>query len=125
MTDNVNHPAHYASKFRTKPIECIDITRHLGFCAGNAFKYVWRAGDKGDNKKAVEDIEKAEFYLDDLKESGISVVDETAQAVFDLIDDDGSDRYQALRYIVYGEFSDAWWVLDSMKAAFIKGQNNG
>ena len=86
---------------------------------------MWRAGDKGDTKKAVEDIEKAKFYLDDLMAKGISVVDETAQAVFDLIDDDGSDRYQALRYIVYGEFSDAWWVLDRMKAAFIKGQNNG
>ena len=52
--DNVNHPKHYASNFSTawyvpnvRGIECIDITRHLDFCRGNAFKYVWRAGRKG------------------------------------------------------------------------------
>ena len=60
MTDNVNHPKHYTS--HPSGIECIQITRHMGFNLGNAFKYIWRAGLK-DN--AVEDLEKALWYIRD------------------------------------------------------------
>jgi len=41
-------------------VECIQITRHMNFCLGNAMKYIWRAGLKGD---AVEDLRKAVFYI--------------------------------------------------------------
>lgn len=51
--DSVNHPVHYQPKFSTRPVECIDITRNMPFCSGNAFKYIWRSGDKGDNAKAI------------------------------------------------------------------------
>lgn len=59
MTDNVNHPAHYTG--HPSGIECIQIVEHYGFCIGNAIKYLWRAGLKGD---AIEDLKKARWYLD-------------------------------------------------------------
>lgn len=67
MTDNVNHPEHYTSSDAYCPgcertIECIDVTRHLGFNAGNAIKYIWRYELKG----GVEDLKKARWYLNDL-----------------------------------------------------------
>jgi len=59
MTDMINHPPHYAS--HPSGVECIQITEHMGFCIGNAIKYLWRAGLKGD---AIQDLEKARFYID-------------------------------------------------------------
>ena len=80
--DNVNHPKHYTEGFAPVNIECIDITRHMGFCLGNAFKYVWRAGKKGGKEKAVEDLEKAKWYI---REGRLEKAGEAAQAVFRLI----------------------------------------
>lgn len=57
--DVVNHPSHY-TKFG---VEVIDLTEHLSFCAGNAVKYVARAGLK-DPSKHVEDLKKAAWYID-------------------------------------------------------------
>jgi hypothetical protein len=59
--DVVNHPKHYTDP---SGIECIEISRELPFDMGNAFKYVFRAGKKYPSK-ALEDIEKAEFYIKD------------------------------------------------------------
>ena len=42
-------------------MECIEVVEHFGFCIGNAIKYLWRAGLKGD---AIEDLEKARWYVD-------------------------------------------------------------
>ncbi|BBX87868.1 DUF3310 domain-containing protein [Mycolicibacterium aubagnense] len=58
--DPVNHPSHYTN--HPSGIECITVTRLLGFDIGNATKYVWRRGDKGN---AIQDLDKALFYLDD------------------------------------------------------------
>ena len=58
MNDNVNNPKHYTS--HPSGIDCIQITEHMGFCLGNAMKYVWRADLKGD---AIEDLEKAVWYV--------------------------------------------------------------
>jgi hypothetical protein len=58
MSDSVNHPTHYTS--HPSGIECIWITEHMGFCLGNAIKYIWRADIKGD---AIEDLEKAAWYI--------------------------------------------------------------
>jgi hypothetical protein len=33
----------------------------MGFCLGNAVKYIWRCGQKGD---AIEDLKKARWYID-------------------------------------------------------------
>jgi hypothetical protein len=58
---NVDHPDHYQSD----RYECIDVIESLGlgsgFSIGNAIKYLWRAGRKGN---AVEDLEKARWYID-------------------------------------------------------------
>lgn len=58
--DNVEHPKHYTS--HPSGIECIEVTRHMGFNLGNAVKYIWRADLKND---AIEDLEKAVWYLMD------------------------------------------------------------
>ena len=55
---SVNHPPHYNS--HPSGIECIEIVQHMNFCLGNAFKYIWRAGSKGDT---IEDLNKAIFYI--------------------------------------------------------------
>ena len=57
--DPVNHPAHYTQ--HPSGVECIQITEHMNFCRGNAVKYIWRAGEKGNE---VEDLKKARWYLD-------------------------------------------------------------
>jgi len=59
MSDPVNHPSHYTG--HPSGIECIQITEHMGFCLGNAVKYIWRADLKND---AVEDLRKARWYID-------------------------------------------------------------
>lgn len=61
MTDHdpVNSPAHYTSS--PSGVECIQVTEHLGFCIGNAIKYLWRVDDKGD---ALENLRKARWYVD-------------------------------------------------------------
>jgi hypothetical protein len=59
QNDLVNHPPHYTS--HPSGVECIQITEHMGFCLGNAVKYLWRA-DLKDN--AIEDLQKAQFYID-------------------------------------------------------------
>lgn len=61
MTDNVNHPSHYADGW-SNGAEVIDITENLNFNRGNAVKYIARAGKK-DASKELEDLQKAEFYL--------------------------------------------------------------
>lgn len=58
--DPVNHPKHYTS--HPSGVECIQITEHLNFCLGNAVKYIWRAGEK-DQEKEIEDLEKGAWYL--------------------------------------------------------------
>lgn len=57
--DPVDHPQHYRS--HPSGVECITVTEHLNFCIGNAVKYLWRAGLKGD---AIEDLRKARWYVD-------------------------------------------------------------
>jgi hypothetical protein len=59
MSDLVNHPPHYTE--HPSGVECIQITEHMGFCLGNAIKYLWRADLKGD---AIEDLKKARWYID-------------------------------------------------------------
>ena len=68
--DRVNHPSHYTWLKELCGIEVIDITRNLNFNIGNVVKYVLRSGFKTEVgmtnlDKAIEDLEKAEFYLKD------------------------------------------------------------
>jgi hypothetical protein len=58
----VNHPKHYTS--HPSGIECIEVTRHMGFNLGNAMKYIWRADLKA-GADGRQDLEKAAWYLAD------------------------------------------------------------
>jgi len=60
MSDPVNHPKHYTS--HPSGVECIEITRHMGYNLGCVYKYLWRV-DLKDNP--IEDLKKAAWYLDD------------------------------------------------------------
>lgn len=57
--DVIEHPRHYTS--HPSGIECIEITEHMGFCLGNAFKYITRLGLKDD---IAQDLRKAVWYID-------------------------------------------------------------
>lgn len=59
INDPVNHPKHYTG--HPSGIECIEVTRHMGFNLGNAVKYLWR----NDLKNGVEDLKKAIWYIED------------------------------------------------------------
>ena len=60
INDPVNRPSHYTDG----KIEVIDFIedKKLGFCLGNAIKYIARAGKK-DTDKEAQDIKKAIWYL--------------------------------------------------------------
>jgi hypothetical protein len=63
MSDVVNHPPHY----NQGDVECIQALESLGisqvYCRANALKYLWRMADKG---KALEDVKKAQWYVNRL-----------------------------------------------------------
>lgn len=58
-TDSVDHPRHYVDV--VPGIECISVVEHFSFLRGNALKYLWRGGLKGD---PIEDLLKARWYID-------------------------------------------------------------
>lgn len=60
MHDLVNHPSHYTR--HPSGVECIEITEHMTFNAGNAVKYLWRNGLK-DGAPSIQELEKAEWYV--------------------------------------------------------------
>lgn len=60
--EQVNHPAHYGGDTTYEAIKVIEAWE-LGFCLGNAIKYISRAGKKpGSNPR--QDVEKARWYVD-------------------------------------------------------------
>jgi len=71
--DNVNSPSHY----NQAGIECIDaIKASLGdgyqdYCKGNVMKYLWRY----KYKNGIEDLKKAQWYLNSMVESMEESVD--------------------------------------------------
>lgn len=72
INDAVNRPSHYTDG----NIECIDYIQDKltaeefqGFCKGNAFKYISRAGKKNPDKYN-EDLKKAVWYLERAIQSG-------------------------------------------------------
>lgn len=60
VNDAVNHPSHYTSG-KIEVIEYIE-DQQLPYHLGNVVKYISRAGKKDPNKK-VEDLKKAQWYL--------------------------------------------------------------
>jgi hypothetical protein len=59
MSDMVNNPVHYTQ--HPSGVEAIEITEHFNFNCGNAIKYIWRAGLKGN---AIQDLQKAAWYIE-------------------------------------------------------------
>ena len=59
----MNNPVHNPAHYKSGGIEVIDVIEafDLNFRLANVIKYVLRAGRKGD---ALEDLEKAAWYLD-------------------------------------------------------------
>lgn len=60
VEEEVNHPAHYGGDTTYEAIKVIEAWG-LGFCLGNAVKYIARAGKKDD---LIKDLQKARWYLD-------------------------------------------------------------
>lgn len=58
--DIVSHPSHYN---HVPGIEAIDICVHFNFCLGNALKYIYRNGKKGNDEDAIRDLRKAIWYI--------------------------------------------------------------
>ena len=56
----VDHPDHYQTSAGLEAIDVIEAFFHDNFHLGNAFKYLARAGKKGDR---LEDLRKAAWYL--------------------------------------------------------------
>jgi len=70
--DLVDAPPHY----NFGNIECIEAIQESmtpeafkGYCKGNAIKYIWRMSYKG---KPLQDLEKAIWYCERLKESELA-----------------------------------------------------
>lgn len=68
VVDQVNQPEHY----QTDAIECIQAIEaamspeeYAGYLRGNVMKYVWRYDKKhkANPVKAIEDLQKANWYL--------------------------------------------------------------
>lgn len=64
--EQVNHPSHYKKEGRK---ECIEEMIELYgrnataiFCLTNAYKYLYRAGEK-ENNSEQQDVEKARWYF--------------------------------------------------------------
>lgn len=95
--DNVNYPKHYTQQ----PVECIEFTQRLNFCMGNAFKYIWRHGEKN----GAEDLKKAEWYLRrqmEEKPNYLELDDDTWAYLGAMLDDCRFEGHQesALRAII-------------------------
>lgn len=110
-SDPVNHPRHYTA--HPSGIECIEITRWFPFSAGNAIKYLWRAGLKGS---AAEDLNKALWYIDDARVRGPAIVPCWADSKFTLACDGFPDHLtgDAIRHIAKEEWPQAVACIEAM-----------
>ena len=68
IEDNITNPKHYKLNYKLNGlgIEAIDVIKSVlgnekfeGYCRGNVIKYILRA----DSKNGVEDLKKAQVYL--------------------------------------------------------------
>ena len=70
----IDHPQYYGGD---TPYEAIKVIEAWGldFCLGNAVKYISRAGKK-DPAKEIEDLKKANWYIQRRIEQLLTVPDE-------------------------------------------------
>lgn len=63
IKEHVNHPSHYGGEDNIYEAIKVIEAWNLGFCLGNAIKYISRAGKK-DNNSYLQDLKKAKWYLE-------------------------------------------------------------
>lgn len=101
--ESVNHPAHYMDE---SGVECIDIIESMKFSSGNAFKYIYRAGKKGET---VEDLQKSIFYLNHAAKK--NEFNTMPLNIKELVERVAVTRHEyigeAMRSIYYGEWNQA------------------
>ena len=107
--DPVSKPSHYTEGRKFETIEVIE-DWGLGFCLGNAVKYISRAGRKSN---LVEDLKKARWYIDreiaSLEEQPADIYNE----VFQFLTEEEAEE-------------DAWSHFDyNMDSDFVRGQTFG
>lgn len=77
--ENVNHPKHYNLQGKKECIEQmledygLEVT--ITFCLTNAYKYLYRAGEKIDNP-LEQDINKARWYYQWAKKHDLSLIED-------------------------------------------------
>ena len=106
VTDMVNHPPHYKDE---SGIECIEVTKHMGFCGGNCFKYLYRAGKKGST---VEDLKKAAWYADKAWEQMEVVSREAMDGIWDVAAHRSGYIQTAMLYIREDAWADVKWQIN-------------
>lgn len=99
-------------------LSCKHIVRHMGFDAGTAFAYVWRAGKKDDLKL---DLDKATWYIQDLVNNEPFLKDQVTDAawvLFNLLENvHDSPRFDCLRAIMNCDWESALDILEGWKVA--------
>ena len=119
MQDNFEetNPKYYQSGFTAEELQCIDITRHLKFAPGNAFKYIWRAGKKSSESRE-KDLRKAIWYLYDWAAwnpvTHVGGEHNEAKVIFHMIKPDNSKQYDALACIINHDIYGAISLVKSM-----------
>jgi hypothetical protein len=95
---NAVNPDHY-KRLDPEPIVVIENWK-LGFCTGNAVKYLARAGRK-EGASASDDLQKARWYVDRaLEQFGIASAPEPVTDIKGLVDELELERAEAKRWKV-------------------------
>ena len=108
MTETVNHPDHY----KTDSFECIEVMEEVFgkeevkiFCKMNAFKYIWRANEKG----GLEDLKKAQWYLEYIDRIEQEDAEELSEA-----DEDENNEGLDIGKIFHKAFAQVTEIMDEM-----------
>ena len=91
--DMVNEPPHYKDE---SGIECIEVTKHMGFLGGNCFKYLYRAGKKGST---VDDLKKAAWYAERAWLMGEIVPDAAMDSIVPILKRRSGNIADAMQFI--------------------------
>lgn len=99
--DLINHPPHYVAIPLGFRAECIEYARHMTYAQGAAFKYVYRAGSKGD---MIEDLGKCVWYLWDALEHNLYM---SVARLTPSIDPTRTTRSRIGHMIIHGQLNNA------------------
>lgn len=105
MSDPINHPPHYTTIPEGFEAECIEYARHMPYAQGAAFKYLYRAGSKGD---MTEDLGKCSWYLIDALHHGLY---RSVARLTPSIDPTRTTRSRIGHMIIHGQLNAALYTL--------------